>query len=111
MGVARYLWLGLSIHEGADDGHQRPQSLHQLVRARELGGGMSIWEPAWSPVRRLSRHLHVVGRVPLSSIGSRSAAEMVSAVDAMHRAQEMSDEQCDGVADDVQIQTAIGGLP
>jgi len=71
----------------------------------------SYTEAAWSPVRRLNRALHVVGRFPLSSIGSRSAAEMVSAVDAMHRGQEMSDEQCDGVADNVQINAAIGGLP
>ena len=53
----------------------------------------------------------VVGQVPLSRYGSRSAAEMVSAVNAMHRSVEMSDEQCDGTADDVQINDAIGRLP
>ena len=53
----------------------------------------------------------VVGQVPLSEYGSRSAAEMVAAVNALHRAVEMADENCDGVADDVQISEAIGSLP
>ena len=53
----------------------------------------------------------VVGYRPLSGLGSRSAAEMVAAVDALHRSVEMSDERCDGVADDVEINEAIGRLP
>lgn len=65
----------------------------------------------WDGLPSLRPGRGVVGQIPLSSIGSRSAAEMVSAVDATHRAVEMSDEQCDGVADDVQINEAIGELP
>ena len=53
----------------------------------------------------------IVGQVPLSAYGSRSAAEMVAAVNALHRSVEMADEDCDGVADDVQINEAIGSLP
>ncbi len=53
----------------------------------------------------------IVGKVPLSEYGSRSAAEMVAAVNALHRAVEMADEDCDGVADDVEINAAIGSLP
>lgn len=53
----------------------------------------------------------IVGEVPLSAYGSRSTAEMVAAVDAVHRSIEMSDEQCDGVADDIEINDAIGRLP
>ncbi len=69
------------------------------------------------PLRELPMHpfigkpATIVGQVPLSAYGSRSAAEMVAAVDALHRSVEMADEDCDGVADDVQINAAIGSLP
>ena len=69
------------------------------------------------PLRELPMHPFIgfpptiVGQVPLSEYGSRSAAEMVAAVNALHRAVEMADEECNGVADDVQINAAIGSLP
>lgn len=55
--------------------------------------------------------LAIVGKVPLSDLSSRSAAETVAAVDATHRSIEMADETCDGIADDVEIQEAIDSLP
>ena len=64
------------------------------------------------PTQATLRARHTaVGQVPLSRHGSRSSAEMVAAIDAVHRSIEMSDEQCDGVADDVQINDAVGRLP